>query len=297
MPKKTSTRKPSALEPKQLKFAVNIKLPLRLRPGNIHWKNLKKLLPRSSNQVLVALLIVASFLLGMLYTKVQYLEKGQSSNQQAAVPSVQPTALQKVQRVKLTNGDFPVLGNKDAKVTLIEFADFRCPYCEQFFTNTEPQIIQNYADTGKIKFAFRNFAFLSGNAPDGQQASLVAANAVACANDQGKFWDYYNYLYKNQPQESDTSMYNTDTLTQEAVTLGLNGDNFRSCLTNKTDQSKVEKDLTDGKQAGVSGTPSFFINGQIIVGACPFATIKGAIDAESAHKQWSVDDQCQLAVK
>lgn len=297
MPKKaTVEKKLPAMELKHPKFDVAVKLPLKIRPENINWK---KYMPKSNTQILVALLVIAAFLLGVLFDKVQYLEKNQNqaANQQAGAQNPQGAAPQKVQKVNLSLGNLPALGDKNAKVTLVEFADFRCPYCEKFFSGTEPQILQNYVNTNKIQFVFRNFAFLPGDTTDGQQASVVAANAAECANDQGKFWDYYNYLYKNQPSESDTSMYNADTLTQEAVTLGMNGDTFKNCLTNKSDQAKVSQDLADGQKAGVQGTPSFFINGEIIVGACPYATIAGAIDAESAHKQWSVDSSCQLVVK
>jgi protein-disulfide isomerase len=110
----------------------------------------------------------------------------------------------------------------------------------------------------------------------------VAADASECANDQGKFWDFYNYLYKNQPAETDTTMYNTDTLTQAAVSLGMNDSQFRSCLDNKTDDAKAAKDMADGQAAGVSGTPTFFVNGISIVGAQPYSAFQQLIDQELA---------------
>jgi len=76
-------------------------------------------------------------------------------------------------------------------VTIVEFADFRCPFCEQFFTNTESQLIKDYVDTGKVQFYLDNM--------HSSFASTVAADAAECANDQGKFWDFHDYLYKNQP--------------------------------------------------------------------------------------------------
>jgi protein-disulfide isomerase len=274
MPKRV-TKKTPTIELKKPILEVKFKLPLKLRPENINWK---KFMPKSSTQILVLLLVVAAFLIGVLFTKVQYLEKGQIAVANPAAPAGQngqPAAPAPGAKVNVAIGGFPVQGNKDAKVTLIEFADFRCPFCEQFFTNTEPQIIKDYVDTGKVKFAFRNFAFLG-------PASTVAANASECANDQGKFWDFYNYLYKNQPAETDTTMYNTDTLTQAAVSLGMNDGQFRSCLDNKTDDAKAAKDMSEGQTAGVSGTPTFFINGTPVVGAQPYASIKAIIDQELA---------------
>lgn len=220
--------------------------------------------------VLVILLVASSFFIGSLYTKVQFLEKGSGN-----VAGTQPSPSTAPQKVDVGLGHFPLKGDKNAKVKIVEFADFRCPFCERYWTQTEPQIIKDYVNSGKVAIAFRQWAFLG-------DASVVAANAAECANDQGKFWDFHDYLYKNQPPESDTSMFNTDTLTTAAVNLGLNGDTFRSCLNNRADQAKVQTDFTDGQKAGVTGTPAFFINGTPLVGAQPYSAFKAAIDAALA---------------
>lgn len=226
--------------------------------------------------ILVGLLVIASFFIGSLYTKVQFLEKNSGNTAVAGAAGSQPPAPSgPPQKVNVTLGHFPLKGNKNAKVKIVEFADFRCPFCERFFTQTEPQIIKDYVDSGKVAIAFRHWAFLG-------PASTVAADAAECANDQGKFWEFHDYLYKNQPPETDTTMYNTDTLTTAAVSLGMNGDTFRSCLSNKTDDAKVQADFTDGQKAGVTGTPAFFINGTPLVGAQPYNAFKAAIDAELA---------------
>ncbi len=98
-------------------------------------------------------------------------------------------------RVNVTVGPFPVLGNPNAPVTIIEYADFQCPFCKEAFTTVEPNIIKDYVNTGKAKFAFKNYAFLG---PE----SIVAAEGAYCANDQGKFWAYHNFLYQHQGAES-----------------------------------------------------------------------------------------------
>lgn len=246
--------------------------------------NLQKLnikgLRLTTAQILVFLLILASFLIGVLFTKVEYLEKGQATTANNTAPSGQAAQPQQQglgngQKVNVDSGHFPAVGKKDAKVTIVEFADFRCPFCEKFFTDTESQIIKDYVDTGKAKFYFRQFAFLG-------DASVVAANAAECANDQGKFWQYHDYLYKNQPSESDTSMYNTDTLTQSAANLGINADQFRTCLSSKKFDSRVSKDMSDGQAAGVSGTPTIFVNGVAVVGAQPYSVFKTLIDQQLA---------------
>jgi protein-disulfide isomerase len=237
------------------------------------------------SKLVYILLLVAFLVIGYLVGKVEALQKG--SAQVAVAPAAAPAGQQPQAPVapspdevlkKLTDGTFPVKGNKDAKVTVVEFADFRCPFCERFYTDTEPQLLKDYVDTGKVKFVFRNYAFLGA-------ASTVAANAAECANEQGKFWEMYDYLYKNQPDESDTSMYTVDNLTSGAATaIGLNTDQFSSCLSaNKYDKNQAA-DLAEGQSIGVSGTPTFYINGTQLVGAQPYASIKAVIDQELAKK-------------
>lgn len=226
--------------------------------------------------IMVVLLVIAAFFLGMLLDKVQYLQKNSQNTVGSVVQNQQAPSQagnqQPAQKQNVTLGHFPVKGNANAKVTIIEFADFRCPFCNQFFTSTENQLFKDYVDSGKVKFAFRQYAFLG-------PASNVAADAAECANDQGKFWEFHDYLYKNQPSEADTSMYNTNTLTQAAISLGINGDQFRSCLDGKQGDSKAQTDFSDGQKAGVSGTPTFFINGTPLVGAEPYSAFQQAIEA------------------
>jgi len=242
------------------------------------------MMPKSVNitQILVILLIIAAFFLGSLYTKVQYLEKNGAPAQlaagnQATGAQQQGTAPAPGQKVDVALGHFPIKGNKDAKVTIVEFEDFRCPFCQRYTLDTEPQIAKDYIDTGKVQLAFRQYPFLG-------PASNVAADAAECANDQNKFWEFHDYMFKNQPSESDTSMYNTDSLTKIATSLGMNGNDFRSCLDAKKDDAKAQADFQDGQKAGVSGTPTFYVNGLQLVGAQPYSAFKTAIDAELNKK-------------
>lgn len=209
-----------------------------------------------------------------------------STTAQAPTQPTQPTqqAPQAPTKADADLGHFPIKGNDNAKVAIVEFGDFRCPFCEKFFTDTESQVLKDYIDTGKVKFTFRNFQFLG-------PASITAGNAAECANEQGKFWQYHDWLYKNQPSESDTSLYVSDKLTSAAGDLGLNTTQFKSCL----DSTKYAKNVTDdqaaGTAAGVSGTPSFIIGkvdpsgkkvigGQLLVGAQPYSAIKTVIDQQ-----------------
>lgn len=250
------------------------------QPFTAKLKQIRFRSPKSYTPILMVLLLVAFLLIGILADRVWYLsQNGSAGTYQAgaqagagAAPTVDPNARQSV-----ALGHFPALGNKNAKIAIVEFADLRCPFCEQFFTQTEPQIIKDYVDTGKATFSFRQYPFLG-------PSSNVAADAAECAQDQNKFWAFHDYMYKNQPDESDTSMYNTDSLTTIAGQLGMNTDTFRSCLDNKTDDARAQADMADGQKVGVNGTPTIFINGLPVVGAQPYSAFKTVIDQELAKK-------------
>ncbi len=171
--------------------------------------------------------------------------------------------------------DDPTLGNKDAKVTIIEFSDFQCPFCGRFYTQTELQLKKDYVDTGKVLFVYRDFP-LSSIHPNAQKA----AEASECADEQGKFWEYHDLLFTKQDPWADTD--GITAFKQYAKDLGLNTGQFNSCLDTGKYASEVDKDFQDGSNAGVSGTPSFFINGQQVVGAQPYSVFKQMIDSELA---------------
>ena len=232
--------------------------------------------------ILIAVLtFAAGFASGSLWTENKLLRSGQG-----LAPAAQPAAQQGAQQPQAPTiatvdlGHFPIQGDKNAKVAIVEFADLRCPFCKQFFDTTEPQIMKDYVNTGKVQFVFRQFEFLG-------PSSVVAGNAAECANDQGKFWPFHDYLYKNQPSETDTSLYSSDKLTPIAQSLGMNGNTFKNCLDNNKFQKNVDGDKAAGDAAGVTGTPSFVIGklgsdgkvtGQLVVGALPYASLKTTID-------------------
>lgn len=229
----------------------------------------------NTNQLLIILLILAAFLIGVLVTKIQYLEKGLGSN---TIPTGQAQnqqlqqGLQQGQKVDVSVGKLPVLGKENAKVTVIEFADFQCPFCEKWFTESAGNLIKDYVNTGKVRFAYRHFAFLG-------EESNWAAEASNCANDQGKFWQYHDYLFKNQKGENQGA-FTKDKLKGFASVLGLNTSAFNSCLDNGKYVSAVADDTAAGQTAGVTGTPTIFVNGQAIVGAQPYSALKALIDQE-----------------
>lgn len=231
-------------------------------------------------QLLYVVLLVAFLAIGYLLARVQTLEKGGSAATGGTAPETAAQAPAgvpdpKVVLEKLKFGSYPVKGDKNAKVKIVEFADFRCPYCASYYTDTETQIMKEYVDTGKVAYYFRDYAFLG-------PASTVAANAAQCANEQGKFWEMHEWLYTNQPSESDTSLYTTEKMTETAGTIGLDTAKFSACLSSNKFDKNVQQDLADGQEVGVSGTPTFYINGRQLVGAVPFENFKTIIEEELA---------------
>jgi protein-disulfide isomerase len=168
-----------------------------------------------------------------------------------------------------------VLGSEDAKVTIVEFSDFQCPFCRSFFSGAYAQIKKEYIDTGKARLVFRHYplAFHSAARP--------SAIAAECAGEQGKFWQFHDKIFNEQALKgTGTIAYGVTELKAWAAQIGVDAPKFNSCLDSEKYASKVEKDTADGAKYGVSGTPTLFVNGKIIVGAQPFAQFKALIDAE-----------------
>jgi protein-disulfide isomerase len=227
---------------------------------------------------------------------------GSNNTVSVALPTAQPTQANPV--VQMDVGDAPTKGPKDAKVQIIEFSDFECPYCSKFVTDTMPQILQNYGD--KVLFAFRNYPLPASMHPYAEKA----AEAGECANDQGAFWQYHDLLFQNQSQlaaliQADATNGVTQVVAQlktYAGQVGMDTTKFNDCLDSGADAAKVTSDasaMTDAlTKASVTrfGTPSFFINGKFVSGAYPYDenssgyqagmfTFKAAIDEALAAAQ------------
>ena len=162
-------------------------------------------------------------------------------------------------------------GDPDAPVTIIEFADFQCPYCGRFFAQTEPQINEQYMQSGKVRFAYFNFAFLG---PESQWA----AEAAECASDQNKFWEYHDKLYATQSGENQGA-FSKDNLKTFADELGLDTSAFDACLDSGKYTQLVQDDSSLASSIGVRSTPTFLINGQAVVGAQPLDVFQQTIDS------------------
>jgi protein-disulfide isomerase len=163
----------------------------------------------------------------------------------------------------------PARGPDSAPITIVEFSDFECPFCSRAEESVSA-VMEKYA--GKVKLVFRHFP-LSFHAN-----AQKAAEASACANDQGKFWEMHKQLFANQ------KALTVPELKSHAASVGLDKAKFDECLDSGKHAELVKKDMEAGAEAGVSGTPAFFINGKLLSGALPASEFEKVIDAELKAK-------------
>ena len=236
--------------------------------------------------ILVALLIISAFLIGVLYTKVQYLEKGVSAQVTSPLDNNSPDSQLQPENtgpVEVSVDDDPVMGDENAPVTMIEFVDYECPFCKSFFDETLPQIKSEYIDTGKVKLVIRDLPL------DFHQNAHKEAQAAECAREQGgdsAYFKYHDEIFKRTTSNG-TGLALTE-LSVIANDLGLDGSSLKQCLDSEKYKAEVDKDLADAASYGADGTPSFFIGksdpsgnfqGTILVGAQPANTFTQIIDA------------------
>lgn len=160
------------------------------------------------------------------------------------------------------------MGDPNAPVVIEEFSDFQCPYCRQFALQTMPLIIEKYVATGKVYFVYRTLGDWLG--PESQ----LAAEGAYCAGDQGKFWYYHDALFANQGKVN----FSASNLLQLAEAMNLDMDAFTTCVQEYSYREQVNQDLQEGLRAGVRGTPTFFINDKLLVGAQSFSAFQQVIE-------------------
>lgn len=173
-------------------------------------------------------------------------------------------------RTDVSIGDDYIKGDPNAPITIIEFSDFECPFCAKFYSQTLPSIQQKYIDTGKVKFVYKDFPL------NFHKNAQKAAEAAQCAGDQGKYWEYHDKIFDNQPS------LNLENLKKWAIDLSLDINEFNQCLDSGKYYDEVQRDMEEGTAAGVRGTPAFFINGVFLSGAQPFSAFEKIIEAELA---------------
>jgi protein-disulfide isomerase len=219
-----------------------------------------------------------------LRTEIEALREGQTAIQRQlqeltdllrgrqAQPSAEPPS------VVLSVDGAAFVGERDAKVTLVEFSDYQCPYCGRHFGQTWPQILAEYVKAGKVKYVFRDFPIESIH-----PQAFKAAEAARCAGEQGKYWEMHDRLFANQ------DALGLSELPDHAGALGLDVSAFQQCLDSGKFVDGIRADLADGLEAGVTGTPSFFLGLtdpqastlkvlNRLVGAQPYPAFKQAIE-------------------
>jgi protein-disulfide isomerase len=148
------------------------------------------------------------------------------------------------------------MGDPNAPVQIEEFSDYLCSHCKSFAQTQEPGIVTDFIATNDVHFTYIPFSFM---APE----SGRAAEASYCAADQGKFWEYHDIIFENVGTTTPQPLADA-RLIQYAEALDLNVDDFSSCLTGNTYRTQVQDDLNYGRQVGVTGTPTFNINGRLV---------------------------------
>ena len=213
-----------------------------------------------SASIIVGCLIIALSIMFVGQNLAKILVSSQNFSSSLLVNTQQP-----VLNLKDRTGQ-PTLGNPNAKITMVEFADFQCPYCQAFFRDTFPEIKAKYIDIGKVKFIFRQLPLAI------HQNAQAAAVASECANNQNRFYDYYDMVFKNaQPSGAGLAAAN---LKQYAKALGLDSSKFNQCLDNNETLPQITEDVNAAIAAQVAGTPTFFVNGQKVVGAQGFSVFQ-----------------------
>tara|TARA_Y100000034_G_scaffold67371_1_gene81273 strand:- start:7854 stop:8927 length:1074 start_codon:yes stop_codon:yes gene_type:complete len=172
--------------------------------------------------------------------------------------------------VEIEIGDAPVKGDANAPVTIVEFSDYQCPFCAKFYTETFGLLEKNYIDTGKVKLVFMDFPL------DFHPEAQPAAEAARCVREQKGdegYYEMHDKLFENQ------GLLSEENYKKWARELGVDGAEFDSCLDSGKFVADVQADLTYGQQLGVSGTPGFFVNGQLVSGAQPYSVFEQLIEA------------------
>jgi protein-disulfide isomerase len=170
-------------------------------------------------------------------------------------------------RFEVDPGGDPSIGPVDAPVTIVEFSDFTCPYCQRWHLEVLPGVLDRYPD--QIRFVYKDFPIVGGG-----RAGFLGAQAAHCAEEQGAYWEFHDALF--------SGIYAVDSsgVDQVAVDLGLDLDPFKECMVEARYAEEVRDDFNYGVSLGVTSTPSFFINGIPLIGAQPLENFVQIIDSE-----------------
>lgn len=199
-------------------------------------------------------------------------QRGNSPDESAGLPAI--VAARSIDRSIAS--DRRRLGDPNAPVFLVEWADYQCPFCRDFSELIMPRLIEEYIAPGKVLFEYRDLAFLDDSTESDE--SNRAAEAAACAADTGNYWIMHDTIYVNQFGEN-KGAFSSSRLTEMARTAGLDVDQFSACMEAGTHADEIEAMRKEAQQAGINSTPSLFINGQRITYTGKYEDLKAEIDA------------------
>jgi protein-disulfide isomerase len=183
--------------------------------------------------------------------------------QQAQAPQAQG---EQVVKAKVNLEGFAMLGSKEAPLTIVEFTDYQCPFCQRFHTTSFVELKKNYIDTGKVRFYSRDMPL------DFHPNAMRAAQAARCASEQGRFWTLRDVMGSN-PDKLDL-----DSLVADVTNLKMDVKAFRACVESEKYKSAVQTDVMEAMKIGANGTPTFVVgkstpdgvDGELMVGAQPY---------------------------
>lgn len=161
------------------------------------------------------------------------------------------------------------IGNAEASVIVVEYGDYQCPACGQFASTVKPKIVEEFVKTGQVRFVFRSFQFIG-------EESQWAAEAAECANEQGKYWEYYDKLYSSQAGEN-AGTFRKENLEGFAVELGLQTEQFNQCLASGKYTEKVKAETMEAQRLGLRSTPSILVNGELVDGGAQYEILSAKI--------------------
>jgi protein-disulfide isomerase len=194
--------------------------------------------------------------------------QAQANPQAVAVPQQQEPP-QDVVRYDVPVDDDPGIGPEDAAITIVEFSDYQCPYCQRWHAEVYTKLLVDYPD--EVRIVYRDFPLTSIHSE-----AVPAAEAANCAFEQGSFWEYHDKLFSGE------LTLGQDAYLQYASSLGLDMENFEECVASRRYADEVQADFQYAANLGVQSTPTFFLNGIPIVGAQPYEVFKQIIDMELA---------------
>jgi protein-disulfide isomerase len=203
---------------------------------------------------------------------IQYAEEGRLAEAYAPASQEPQEPAGPPEPADVEIGDAFTIGDPDAPITIVEFTDFQCPFCVRHFQETYPRIVEEYVDTGVVRYVFKDFPLYSIH----PQAS-EAAQAARCAGEQDAFLEMHDLLFQRQSLWSGDQ--STETFIDLAEELDLDAADFEQCLTSGKQEEAVDADYNQGVQLGVTGTPAFFINGYGVSGAQPYELFEQAIES------------------